>query len=101
MSDRICHTKPCNEDSKGRCLKCDNQPALCDSPTLGETVAARRAALGLSFSQVALGAGLTKSHICDIENGKTLNPTCETLVGLSGTLQIDAIDLFKVAARLA
>ena len=101
MNDRVCHTKPCHEDSDGRCLKCDNQPALGCGPTLGETVSARRAVLGLSLSQVALGSGLTKSHISDIENGKTLNPTCETLVGLSSVLKMKAADLFEVAARLA
>ena len=64
---------------------------------MSEFIAQRRAALGLSLQDVADRAGCTKSHIWEIEKGRTRNPTiglalalCSALdCGLNSLLGID------------
>lgn len=48
----------------------------------------RREALGLSLQTVADRAGLTKSHIWDLEAGNARNPTLNAMVGISRALGV-------------
>ncbi|MTV64537.1 helix-turn-helix domain-containing protein, partial [Streptococcus pneumoniae] len=43
----------------------------------------RRNLLGLSLQTVADHAGLTKSHIWDLEAGKAKNPSLNSMIGIS------------------
>lgn len=48
----------------------------------------RREVLGLSLQTVADRAGLTKSHIWDLEAGNARNPTLNAMVGISRALGV-------------
>lgn len=47
-----------------------------------------RAALGLSLQDVAERAGITKSHMWELEQGRAVNPTIWTVYGLSRALGV-------------
>lgn len=68
---------------------------------LASFVRKRRLMLGLSLSQVAARAGCTKQHIHDIEMSRSGNPTVDTVCALAAGLQVDAVSLFRVAAKLS
>lgn len=48
----------------------------------------QRAALGLSLQEVADRAGITKSHMWEMEQGRAVNPTVWTVYGLSQALGV-------------
>ena len=48
----------------------------------------RREAMQLSLQQVADRAGLTKSHIWDMEAGNAKNPTLNAMTGISRALGV-------------
>ena len=48
----------------------------------------RRTALGLSLQEVADRCGLSKSHIWDMEQGHSRNPTVATAVAVASTLGV-------------
>lgn len=48
----------------------------------------RREALGLSLQAVADRAGLTKSHVWDLEAGNARNPTLNAMLGISRALGV-------------
>lgn len=50
---------------------------------IGETVARLRAERGWTLQQVADLSGFTKSHIWEIENGRSANPTIRLVIGLA------------------
>lgn len=54
--------------------------------SLGKRVEARRKAMGLTLEQVAERAGMSKSYVWEIENGKNKNPTIRTAWQLGGAL---------------
>lgn len=56
------------------------------SPSFKKTIAAARAESGFSLQQVADLAGITKSHLWDLEQGRSVNPTVKTIHGLSQAL---------------
>lgn len=45
-----------------------------------------RAARGMSLEQVANAAGMTKSHIWELEKGRSSNPTVKAVWAISGAL---------------
>lgn len=47
----------------------------------------RRRELGLSLDQVAARAGCTKSHVWELEKGRSRNPTIAMVLALSDALQ--------------
>jgi DNA-binding XRE family transcriptional regulator len=49
--------------------------------------------LGLSLQEVADRAGITKSHMWEIEQGRSANPTIRTVYGLSKALGIPFVSL--------
>ena len=53
---------------------------------------------GLSLTQAAEIIGCTKSHLCDLEHGKSTNPTIKTLDGLAAALRLDLGKLASIAA---
>lgn len=63
----------------------------------GERVRDRRKALGLTLDKVAAHAGLTKSYVWEIENGKNKNPTLRTAHGLCRALGWTFADLVGVS----
>ena len=69
--------------------------------SLASFVKERREGLGLSMNDLAMRAGCTKGHICDIEWGHSYNPTTEMVCGLAAGLQIPAVEMFRIAAELS
>jgi transcriptional regulator with XRE-family HTH domain len=51
--------------------------------TIAQRMSSMRAARRLSLQEVADSAGLTKSHIWELEQGRTANPTVTTVVAVS------------------
>ena len=54
---------------------------------IGPFVRQRRSKLGLSLQQVADRAGYTKSHIWEMEQGRSTNPTVDLCISLCEALQ--------------
>src|ERR1700722_15267689 len=52
-----------------------------------------RARLNLSLQEVADRAGITKSHMWEIETGRSVNPTIRTVHGLSKALGIPFVSM--------
>lgn len=71
------------------------------SPTaLASELRAARAVTGLSLSNVAAMAGITKSHLHDLEAGRAANPCVSTLVGLARALgDVSPLRLFAASAQ--
>ena len=63
-----------------------------DAETIARTISGRtrelRDARGLSLQAVADRAGLTKSHIWELEQGRSRNPTISTAVSLARALGV-------------
>lgn len=51
-------------------------------------IAKERAALKLSLQEVADAAGITKSHMWELEKGRAVNPTVWTVYGLAKALGV-------------
>lgn len=58
--------------------------AYCISRKMRE----RRGQLGISLQEVADRAGVTKSHVWDLEQGRSKNPTIETAVNVAAALGV-------------
>lgn len=56
---------------------------------LGETIKAGRAARSMSLQAVADAAGLTKTHVWQLEQGSCNNPTVKSLLGVATALRLD------------
>ena len=54
---------------------------------IGPFIARRRAELRLSLDEVAQRSGCTKSHIWEMEQGRSRNPTIRMALALCDTLQ--------------
>ena len=65
---------------------------------LGKQVKAYRKILDLSLQDVADRAGLTKAHIWDIEQGRSTNPTMETVCRLAVALKTKPQEFAAYAA---
>lgn len=63
----------------------------------GDYVKATREEADLSLQDVADRAGLTKAHLWDLEQGRTKNPTVETIVRLAFAFDIEPSKLFMFA----
>ena len=57
--------------------------------TIARAVAALRAAHDLSLDQVAARAGMSKSHVWKIEQGRIRNPTVATVRALARAFGVD------------
>ena len=56
--------------------------------TLGEIIHQRRKALRMSLEQVAAAAGCTKSHVWELEQDRSRNPTIAMVWGLAQALSV-------------
>ncbi len=54
---------------------------------MGPFIARRRQELGLSLDEVAERAGSTKSHVWELEKGRSRNPTISMALSLCDALQ--------------
>jgi transcriptional regulator with XRE-family HTH domain len=64
---------------------------------LGEIIRETRVKRRLSLQDVAIGAGITKTHIWDMETGRAQNPTIETILKLAVSLDINPHRLVKAS----
>lgn len=64
---------------------------------LGPLIRMRREALGMSLADVAKAAGCTKSHVWELEQGRSRNPSVATLHKLAMALQAP-FQLLAIAA---
>jgi DNA-binding XRE family transcriptional regulator len=61
--------------------------------SMRNTIAAERKRLGLSLQEVADRAGITKSHMWELEQGNSVNPTVWTVYGLSKALGVPFVSM--------
>jgi transcriptional regulator with XRE-family HTH domain len=64
---------------------------------LGSVFRARRTALGLSTTQVALASGQTQATVVRIEQGQFLNPDPDKLRALAEALDLNLADVLTLA----
>jgi len=64
---------------------------------LGDWVRATRLAQGLSQRELASHSGLSRSYVCDIERGRGIHPSVETLDKLAAALGFSRVDLLKAS----
>lgn len=67
--------------------------------TLGELIKRRRASLGFSLEQVSEMAGCTKSHIWELEQDRSANPTVAMAWGISVALGVPFVEVAAAALR--
>lgn len=58
------------------------------APTLGTLIKDRRKQLGMSLDEVGQAAGCTKSHVWELEQNRTVNPTIMMVDGLARALRL-------------
>jgi DNA-binding XRE family transcriptional regulator len=61
--------------------------------SMQDMIVNERARLNLSLQEVADRAGITKSHMWEIENGRSVNPTVRTVHGLAKALGIPFVSM--------
>lgn len=80
-------------------MSVSQQTSLDEGQTFGEVVKAARKAQKLSLQEVADACGCTKSHMWDIEQEKSCNPSARFVWLISQALCIDPLECLKAAAR--
>lgn len=68
-----------------------------DGPALGPRMNLLRHLRGMSLQAVADAAGLTKTHVWDMEQGNSTNPTVEAVWGLADALTVSPAQLLGIA----
>ncbi len=63
---------------------------------MGPFIRQRRKGLRLSLQDVADRCGCTKSHVWELENGRTTNPTISTALALCRALQCNLNSLLGI-----
>jgi transcriptional regulator with XRE-family HTH domain len=66
-----------------------------DPGVLGSRLTALRSNAFLSRSQLARKAGVSEDLVQSLEQGRTTNPTLQTLLGLVGALGVTVNDLIE------
>jgi ribosome-binding protein aMBF1 (putative translation factor) len=61
--------------------------------SMREMITDERARLNLSLKEVADRAGITKSHMWELEQGRAVNPTVRTVHGLARALGIPFVSM--------
>ena len=54
---------------------------------------------GMSLQQVADGSGLTKAHVWQMEQGRSVNPTVNAIWGLAGALCVSPGQLLGLSEK--
>ena len=67
------------------------RPVLTGS--LGERINQHRKAMRLSLDDLAKRAGITKSHLWEMEQGRAINPTIGTVSAVASALGVHFADL--------
>lgn len=67
------------------------RPVLTGS--LGERIHQHRTAMRLSLDDLSKRAGITKSHLWEMEQGRAVNPTIGTVSAVASALGINFADL--------
>src|SRR6188472_1815218 len=67
---------------------------------LGDWIKEMRATQGISQRELADRAGLSRSYLCDIEHGRTGNPSFEYLDSIAIALGVDRTEVLRVAGIL-
>lgn len=70
---------------------------MAPAAPLGDWVRATRTAQGLSQRELASNSGLSRSYVCDIERGRGLHPSVDTLDKLAAALGFSRVDLLKAS----
>lgn len=70
------------------------------SAPLGDYIKTRRAELGLGQAQVGDSAGITKSHMSQIESGKIALPNADIRRRLAKALGVSHLDLLVAAGEI-
>lgn len=70
------------------------------SAPLGDYIKARRIELGLGQAQVGDSAGITKSHMSQIESGKIALPNADIRRRLAAALGVSHLDLLVAAGEI-
>lgn len=65
--------------------------------TLGEEIAMARANARMSLQEVADASGFTKSHVWEVEKGRSRNPTIGMVAGLAKALGVPFLRLAQAA----
>lgn len=64
-----------------------------DKLSMASMIAKERERLNLSLQEVADRAGITKSHMWEMEQGRAVNPTISTVHGIAKALGIPFVEL--------
>lgn len=70
-------------------------------PTLGAWVRSTRLAQGINQRELAERAGVSRSYVSDIELGRGVHPSLETLNKLASSLGAARIDILRAAGYLS
>lgn len=71
----------------------------CPAQSFGEAVSAARARMKLSLQDVADACHISKTHIHDLEQGRSTNPSAALVWNLSQLLALDPAHLLEKAAK--
>lgn len=71
-----------------------------DGAALGTRIKLLREMRDMSLQQVADAAGLTKSHVWELERGRSVNPTVNAVWGMSAALCVSPAMLLGLDDRL-
>lgn len=71
-----------------------------DGASLGTRIQLLRELRGLTLQEVADSAGLTKSHVWEMEKGKSINPTVNAVWGLAEALSVSPAMLLGIDDKL-
>lgn len=71
-----------------------------DGAALGARIKLLRDMRGMSLQAVADAASLTKSHVWDLEQGRSVNPTVNAIWGLSAALCVSPAMLLGLDDRM-
>lgn len=70
-----------------------------DGPALGARIKLLRDLRGMTLQQVADASGMTKSHVWELEQGKSVNPTVNAVWGLALALTVTPAQLLGLDDR--
>lgn len=75
-------------------------PTKFDGAALGTRIKLLRELRGMSLEAVGAAAGLTKSHVWELEKGRSSNPTVNAIWGLSAALCVSPSALLGIDDKL-
>jgi transcriptional regulator with XRE-family HTH domain len=64
---------------------------------MSECIKENRSICKMSLQEVADAAGLTKAHVWELEQGRCINPTIKSILGVATALRVDPSMLASLA----